>query len=906
MWLLTVPKTVAITNPRLNIMYYALMLATLIFIVWSFFNSQSFSTPIPTETRCTISTLRVKEDNISTHRLCPTDAAALSRLSLPGGFEYSTDGSSWEQASSNCLPVCSTGEDGKDRVSCVSSSTFVYSRSSQEVALFAARHVVRNNGTHKKIDSLLGLSAVGAKFRFTYRYELAEAVPYLASYLDSASGSGTDAKARTVVLSSEGSAYRTFDPGEVVSLTLREVLQNVDGLPQQYRMHAGEDVPWEVFRDGIELSMRVQCYNDDAEIADTQLRIGASNAKPSCFLAVVYVRCCPDFGAWQVRSDNGVVVDRAVLIRTRSGLSSQWFLDSGSAVVGLTSALVLFGLPMKIMRWFALIALGTLSTVYRRVLVQTFDLAEQTATMAVLLMSNSVSFMELSDVNSKDSGHPGISRARFEERLKQALQQRRDVLDEAELSAFVDCCFNSMRPGTNNTFFKLVKNSFGGFFQRKDAGKYSSSEEAVCDIDTFNVHCSYDSAVDLDTAVSLFDRDRRQGFVERMFTPDGVIQSLNKVREVRKTTDPDSYTSSRGAESTGSGSDFVTEAIRRSTLEDKRKSVEAQQRRHEREINVLDTKIKQIEFKLTEQGETPTGDNLLREATERFEGRLKQLETAIEASEYQVRPLWTAVHQALSSMGERVHAVDVRLRDIANAQPPAVLMPSGDFTGPLPQTTHQAKSQALSQSREAEFAVDEWRELFEDLKNRLVSIEAQMKHHIQHQQTVGIELVERQEKKLSEREAGIQLAEKQVADREERFMTAVDTKIGRRVRKMEEDVRELIKANQLVTPTRADNQVPFDSSPQGYRVDGRPSPRMSTSPRPLSAPDTDVIVEEVAEPERTFRSSLPWSGRSSFGISTPTLSARRGGSQAESHDGNGHSEAGGKPTNVRYQACIWP
>merc|ERR1719362_858559 len=97
----------------------------------------------------------------------------ISGSSHPSGLMMAcqiVDDSPCYQVSSTCLPMCNRGEDGQDRVSCVSSMTFAHSRSSQEVALWTARHLLRPDGGHFTVDTLLGLSAIGAEFRFTYKF----------------------------------------------------------------------------------------------------------------------------------------------------------------------------------------------------------------------------------------------------------------------------------------------------------------------------------------------------------------------------------------------------------------------------------------------------------------------------------------------------------------------------------------------------------------------------------------------------------------------------------------------------------------------------------------------------------------------------------------------------------------
>lgn len=319
--------------------------------------------------------------------------------------------------------------------------------------------------------------------------------------------------------------------------------------------------------------------------------------------------------------------------------------------------------------------------------------------------------------------------------------------------------------------------------------------------------------------------------------------------------------------------------------------VEAQQRRHEKDLQSLNKKILHLEGKLSAKEDTSSSDNLLRQATERFEGRLKQLEQAIdEVCETQVRPMWTAVHEALSSIGERVHAFDGRLRDIATSQSPAVSAPSGDLVIPVFQDSRLPSEPAAcgtaatqAQSHEADFELAEWQRRFEDLSNRLVSIEAQMMQHMQQEQQMG----------------GIELVEQRFAEKEERFMTAIGMEFGRRMRKMEEDMRELTHAGQLVTPVFGDKQ--------SQRLDLQ-SPCLDSfqpPPQPCSVSDSEDSIAQETHSHSSLINGMQWAGASIRGITTPVLSSRRGGLPPDNHNGSPNGLEG-ITQNARYQACIWP
>merc|ERR1712008_224690 len=211
---------------------------------------------------------------------------------------------------------------------------------------------------------------------------------------------------------------------------------------------------------------------------------------------------------------------------------------------------------------------------------------------------------------------------------------------------------------------------------------------------------------------------------------------------------------------------------------------------------------------------------------------------------------------------------------------------------------------------------DEWQKLPEEVENRLALMEAQMKQHMEQQQQqqqkqmAGSELVEKQladwdasielmQRRFAEREAGIELMQRQFADAEERFMTAVDTRIVRRMRRMEEDIRELTQAGQLVTPVFSDKQ--------SQRLDLQ-SPCLDSfqpPPQPCSVSDSEDSIAQEVHSHSTFRNGMQWAGASIRGITTPVLSSRRGGLPPDKHNGSPNSLEGIKQ-NARYQACIWP
>merc|ERR1719362_1036413 len=84
-------------------------------------------------------------------------------------------------------------------------------------------------------------------------------------------------------------------------------------------------IPWEAFRDGIELGIHLQCSNDHAIYRRMELSSldRGDSYNSICTLVVVFIRCCAD-ATWTTThgsrlgadgSNSSVIVDRAILLR---------------------------------------------------------------------------------------------------------------------------------------------------------------------------------------------------------------------------------------------------------------------------------------------------------------------------------------------------------------------------------------------------------------------------------------------------------------------------------------------------------------------------------------------------------------------------------------------------------------
>jgi len=550
----------------------------------------------------------------------------------------------------------------------------------------------------------MGLSVVGSVFRFQYNFQLERALP-LVSRLNSAQrDTGSEATAQTILLDSAGRPWKSFPPSSDVVLSMQDVLSAVHGFPQHLHVGAGE-VPWEIFRDGLELIARVECYNDAGtlhRVADGKLDSLNIGREPMCLLILSYSRCCADMASWSHDAGGDIIVDRAVTLRTRSTMSIMKFVDMSKIVACLTSMLVLLSLPRKFMRWFIATFLGQLSTLYGRVFEQVFDIQRETASMAILLMSNSVAFLELSDVDSHRDQLPGISLQRMTERMQQVMRQRRKDLDDSEVAAFVDCCYRSLiqDKGDESTVRKYEK-----FLPWH---KSPTVEKEMIDVDTFNNGCSFNSPVNLETAVRLFDKDRQRRWLERVFTPPGLRRALRMVQSVslkkdvlnedcppaeppldadyedhafavRSTDAPSTCQSVRSISvaSVDEGKPERTRITKRLTLEAQKEQDSARLREHTKNIEELARRLEKLEEQ--QQQLSNKAEDLRAEVEQQTQDGAKSFAAALDdfAAMFEKRQLdleqkynqHLSIHErSLGDLFQQLAALDVKLKELPPLQ----------------------------------------------------------------------------------------------------------------------------------------------------------------------------------------------------------------------------------------------
>lgn len=265
---------------------------------------------------------------------------------------------------------------------------------------------------------------------------------------------------------------------------------------------------------GFEIVVDVKCYNRHMH------NIGvASHNGPICYLSAAVEKrqnsleeteVVDNHGGLRHRSYSGVIVK----------IHCAGYLD----VIDLTSIynvfialLVLLALPKRIMLFFVTRLLGHLSRIYRKVLLEPFNIEAELGGMAARLMMRSRQFADLQDSDR------GISKEAMRNWLARTLEHRKNVLDESEVDKFLDICHRELihferhhwiQRYESDSHAKLLRDAVRG-----RVSDYEQEGDSAINIDMFSMACSSSESIEFDSVVNFFKKDRRRPLLERFFMP---------------------------------------------------------------------------------------------------------------------------------------------------------------------------------------------------------------------------------------------------------------------------------------------------------------------------------------------------------------------------------------------------
>jgi hypothetical protein len=340
------------------------------------------------------------------------------------------------------------------------------------------------------------------------------------------------------VLDHDDLPYKTFAAGARVVLSATELVAVAANMPSRASL---THLPSSMFERGAEFGAQVNCYNDALDFASLYSR-GVSRSitptvnAPICLLRITFAGWDPVADVLvQHRGFSTTTLVSIVVVPTKS-LNVQRFVDFNVILLHLTSFLVLMAIPLKAVRFLALYCLGRLSSIYKRVSIEPFNAQVNTASAVMQCVANNIPFTHLADVpDPAFAGATGISRPRMRERLAHCFKHKSEVLDEEELTRFSNFCFDQITPlGIEKQRGKCpmltgLMEELGGvqLSAANDPSHEDFGKLQVINTGTFSKICSVQAGVDFDDIISLFNRDRRVRFLERLFTPPMLYSTVH-------------------------------------------------------------------------------------------------------------------------------------------------------------------------------------------------------------------------------------------------------------------------------------------------------------------------------------------------------------------------------------------
>lgn len=186
------------------------------------------------------------------------------------------------------------------------------------------------------------------------------------------------------------------------------------------------------------------------------------------------------------------VKKQGVRIKFRLRGNIQLF-DLQTIMQNITVAIVWIQIPLLLVYWFTTFCLGHLSSVYSRVIHQDVSLGDACKGLAARLVSHSAAYMDLQDKPD------GITKARLLERIQNILKNNENIDDE-EVKKYADFVFEG--------------------FQSMGEGEIVINE--TINIQEFCTACCTDEPLKFESMVTLFDKDRKTGCLERCFLDDTI------------------------------------------------------------------------------------------------------------------------------------------------------------------------------------------------------------------------------------------------------------------------------------------------------------------------------------------------------------------------------------------------
>jgi len=375
-----------------------------------------------------------------------------------GQYDYSWDKTNeWSFRDHICIPTCDFAAPEQE---CVWQSETNYLENDHEV-FFVTEYTEfanKRNGTgvletrQSYFTPFEDAFSIGLAYRFHLREKDTRDLT-LGWARQVAEGSSHGGVPVLVLDHQDAVMYRLIPDSDGIELTLRKLLKmaNVENWLSSFQDPAlfgqnqleGYQLKGPLGRiSGLPLELRLYCYNGVA--VPNWLRV------PSDLAGQVFCTLQADasHALWSRKEVNSIhqqlmpaqfhrhLYMHGVRVRLKVG-GEVAFVSFNSILNTLVNIFVLLRIPKVAVLLLTTVFLGHLSTIYKKVIKERFNLGQQVGGMASRLLSNSVTFLELEKTSK------GIPKSRMAEQFRDSLKNCQEM-DENEIAALVDFCFNAV------------------------------------------------------------------------------------------------------------------------------------------------------------------------------------------------------------------------------------------------------------------------------------------------------------------------------------------------------------------------------------------------------------------------------------------------------------------------------
>lgn len=585
------PKRVKFANRRLAVLYWFLWISIVAPVVVNFVKTRAFNRKEDITGHMTTNVwVGYPEGNDALRARVAHAMHTSDFCTVPGKYDYWFDPEgAWAYMNYTCLALCPDNytdhtcipipEIGKRTLS---ESAFIVTSVRDKVI-----HSAEPQQPHWRSANYWIMSADHIAVNIAYVYELQQGPhsflfgfeqPWMLNRRSLRRASTPELASETlttVILDSESRFWRMVPPGLSITITLEELMRMLGQptllddpntflpLNQLARDGAVDKAPMRLTGSSFELEL--ECHTkSNPNLQGIELPDSVSVLESEELCTLKPRRLPSGWGPSEERFDdlgNGAYRHRqyqsVTVSVSKKGVDER--LDFRTSLLNVVACIVLLGYPSKIVAFLAMNCLGRLSAVYRRVLLQEFDINMHLAGTATRLSATIPIFESMSDA----AGDFESAFQKLHRRLRTVLHGFEN-LNENNVAALARFTMDEMRHIENTRDSDSWASQAMCSAGLKTRMSHNSTSDAVGP-ELLSSASWCDGLVSARDLAHLFDTNRKVSVLERVFTPAKLWTAVHKARERQQDAEGCGFTSSPQDECDNGSQGAVQQSSRSAT-----------------------------------------------------------------------------------------------------------------------------------------------------------------------------------------------------------------------------------------------------------------------------------------------------------------------------------------------------